>query len=124
LRQFGLHCFQLFERQFKLGNPGVELFRGSAKLRKDSTFSVLAGKLKPVLRSDCEALAGKSTLNRLEHTPKRHAAKYHKIDCDGTRVEWGVTPAEAILGRRTPAPMSYPDASDTAKQTERLLHPF
>src|ERR1700722_15359909 len=46
-------------------------------------LAVLAGKLKPVLRSDCEALAGKSTLNRLEHTPKRHGAKYHKIDCDG-----------------------------------------
>jgi hypothetical protein len=24
------------------------------------------------------ALAGKSTLNRVEHTPKRHGAKYHK----------------------------------------------
>jgi hypothetical protein len=57
------------------------------ELRKDKTFAVLAGKLQPVLRSDCEALAGKSTLNRLEHTPKRHAAKYHKIECDGARVE-------------------------------------
>jgi hypothetical protein len=34
-------------------------------------------------RSDCEALAAKSTLNRLEHTPRRHAAKHHKIDRDG-----------------------------------------
>src|SRR5271163_137926 len=49
------------------------------ELRKDPTLAVLAGKLEPVLRSDCEALAGKSTLNRLEHTPKRHAAKYHRI---------------------------------------------
>jgi hypothetical protein len=32
-------------------------------------------------------LAGKSTLNRLEHTPKRHGTKYHKIDCDGARVD-------------------------------------
>jgi len=40
-----------------------------------------------VLRSDCEALAGKSTLNRLEHTPKRHGTKYHKIDCDGAKVD-------------------------------------
>jgi hypothetical protein len=40
-----------------------------------------------VLRTDCEALAGKSTLNRLEHTPRRHASKYHKIDCDGARVD-------------------------------------
>jgi hypothetical protein len=57
------------------------------ELRKDRTLAVLAGKLKPVLRPDCEALAGKSTLNRLEHTPKRHGAKYHKIDCDGAKVD-------------------------------------
>ena len=36
---------------------------------------------------DREALAGKSTLNRLEHTPKRHGTKYHKIDCDGAKVD-------------------------------------
>src|SRR5271163_728937 len=57
------------------------------ELRKDPTLAVLAGKLEPVLRSDCEALAGKSTLNRLEHTPKRHGTKYHKIDCDGAKVD-------------------------------------
>ena len=38
-----------------------------------------------VLRTDCEPLAGKTTLNRLEHTPQRHASKYHKINCDGAR---------------------------------------
>ena len=48
---------------------------------------MLAGKLSPKLRSDCEPLAGKSTLNRLEHTPRRHASKYHKIDCDGAQVD-------------------------------------
>ena len=57
------------------------------ELRKDPTLAVLAGKLSPALRGDCEPLAGKSTLNRLEHTPKRHASKYHKIDCDGARVD-------------------------------------
>ena len=57
------------------------------ELRKDPTMAVLAGKLKPRLRSDCEALAGKSTLNRLEHTPKHLGAKYHKIDCDGAKVD-------------------------------------
>jgi DDE family transposase len=57
------------------------------ELRKDPTLAVLAGKLRPVLRTDCEALAGKSTLNRLEHMPKRHGWKYHKIDCDGARVD-------------------------------------
>jgi len=66
---------------------GYEDLNDHDELRKDRTFAVLAGKLHPVLRSDCEALAGKSTLNRLEHTPKRHGAKYHKIDCDGARVD-------------------------------------
>ena len=46
------------------------------------------GEAHPVLRSDCVALAGKSTaLNRREHTPKRHAAKYRRIDCDGPQVD-------------------------------------
>jgi hypothetical protein len=66
---------------------GYEDVNDHDELRKDPTLAVLAGKLKPVVRSDCEALAGKSTLNRLEHTPKRHASKYHKIDCDGARVD-------------------------------------
>ena len=57
------------------------------ELRKDPVFATLAGKLAPVLRSDCEALAGKSTLNRVEHTPKRHSEKYKKIDCDQAQVD-------------------------------------
>ena len=66
---------------------GYEDLNDHDELRKDPTLAVLAGKLKPVVRMDCEALAGKSTLNRLEHTPKRHGTKYHKIDCDGARVD-------------------------------------
>jgi hypothetical protein len=66
---------------------GYEDLNDHDELRKDPTFGVLAGKLHPALRSDCEALAGKSTLNRLEHTPRRHAAKYHKIDCAGPQVD-------------------------------------
>ncbi|HEY1873102.1 MAG TPA: IS1380 family transposase [Steroidobacteraceae bacterium] len=66
---------------------GYEDLNDHDELRRDPTFAVLAGKLAPVLRTDCEALAGKSTLNRLEHTPKRNGAKYHKIDCDGARVD-------------------------------------
>jgi hypothetical protein len=66
---------------------GYEDLNDHDELRKDPTFAVLAGKLHPVLRSDCEALAGKSTLNRLEHMPKRYGTKYHKIDCDGAQVD-------------------------------------
>jgi Transposase DDE domain group 1 len=66
---------------------GYEDLNDHDELRKDPTLAVLAGKLNPELRTDCEPLAGKSTLNRLEHTPRRHASKYHKIDCDGARVD-------------------------------------
>ncbi len=41
-------------------------------LRKDPVFAVLAGK---------------STLNRLERTPKRHGARYHKIDFDQGKAD-------------------------------------
>ena len=66
---------------------GYEDLNDHDELRKDPVFAVLAGKLAPVLRSDCEPVAGKSTLNRLEHMPRRHGAKYHKIDCDNAKVD-------------------------------------
>src|SRR6266478_70224 len=61
---------QVGQRIFGLA-LGYEDLNVHDELRKDPTFAVLAGKLAPVMRSDCEALAGKSTLNRLEHTPRR-----------------------------------------------------
>lgn len=60
---------------------GYEDLNDHDELRKDPAMAALAGKLS-ARREDCEALAGKSTLNRLEHRPKRHGAKYHKIDFD------------------------------------------
>jgi hypothetical protein len=81
---------------------GYEDLNDHDELRKDPTFAVLAGKLRPVLRMDCEALAGKSTLNRLEHTPKRHGAKYHKVDCDGARVD--ALPVDVFLAAHARAP--------------------
>ena len=47
---------------------------------------MLAGKLE-AKRSDCAPVAGKSTLNRLEHRPRREAGKYHKIDYDAPSLE-------------------------------------
>jgi len=58
---------------------GYEDLNDHDELRKDPALAVLAGKL-TAQREDCEALAGKSTLNRLEHLPKRNGKKYHKID--------------------------------------------
>ena len=56
------------------------------ELRHDPLFHVLAGKLE-AKRSDCAPVAGKSTLNRLEHRPRREAGKYHKIDYDAPSLE-------------------------------------
>jgi len=61
---------------------GYEDLNDHDELRKDPALAVLAGKLAAVRRSDCEALAGKSTLNRLEHD-----SPDHKIDCDGAKVD-------------------------------------
>ena len=54
--------------------------------RHDPLFHVLACKLE-AKRSDCAPVAGKSTLNRLEHRPRREAGKYHKIDYDAPSME-------------------------------------
>ena len=65
---------------------GYEDLNDHDELRHDPVFAMLAGKLE-AKRSDCAPVAGKSTLNRLEHTPKRDAEKYHKIDYDAARLE-------------------------------------
>jgi hypothetical protein len=65
---------------------GYEDLNDHDQLRHDPIFAILAGKL-AARRADCAPVAGKSTLNRLEHTPKRHGAKYHKIDYDPEAVE-------------------------------------
>jgi len=61
---------------------GYEDLNDHDELRKDPVLAVLAGKLEAERRSDCEALAGKSTLNRLEHV-----SPDHKIDCDGAKID-------------------------------------
>ena len=55
------------------------------ELRHDPVFAVLAGKLS-ARRADCAALAGKSTLNRLELS-RPVPGKYHKIAHDASAIE-------------------------------------
>ena len=55
------------------------------QLRHDPVLATLAGKL-AARRKNCAPLAGKSTLNRLEHAPSE-PARYHKIGHDGGAVE-------------------------------------
>jgi hypothetical protein len=55
------------------------------QLRHDPVLAVLAGKLE-ARRADCAPLAGKSTLNRLEHAPVG-AERYRKIAHDPAAIE-------------------------------------
>jgi Transposase DDE domain group 1 len=55
------------------------------QLRHDPVLAALAGKLE-ARRKDCAPLAGKSTLNRLEHAPLTPSC-YHKIGHDGAAIE-------------------------------------
>jgi hypothetical protein len=55
------------------------------QLRLDPVLATLAGKL-TARRKNCAPLAGKSTLNRLEHAPSE-PTRYHKIGHDGAAIE-------------------------------------
>jgi hypothetical protein len=55
------------------------------QLRHDPVLATLAGKL-TARRTDCAPLAGKSTLNRLEHAPSE-PNRYHKIGHDPAAIE-------------------------------------
>jgi hypothetical protein len=55
------------------------------QLRHDPILAALAGKLR-AKRKGCAPLAGKSTLNRLEHAPLC-VSRYHKIGHDGAAIE-------------------------------------
>jgi hypothetical protein len=56
------------------------------QLRHDPVLAILAGKL-AARRGDCAPLAGKSTLNRLEHAPVGEPGRYHRIGHDAAAIE-------------------------------------
>ena len=56
------------------------------QLRHDPVLAILASKLE-ARRLGCAPLAGKSTLNRLEHAPSGEPGRYHRIGHDGAAIE-------------------------------------
>ena len=64
---------------------GYEDLNDHDELRHDPVMAVLAGKLK-ARRRDCAAVAGKSTLNRLELS-RPEPSRYHKISHDPAAIE-------------------------------------
>ena len=65
---------------------GYEDINDHDQLRHDPVLGVLAGTLTRK-RKDCAPLAGKSTLNRLEHAAKVGSDPYHKITHDTAAIE-------------------------------------
>lgn len=65
---------------------GYEDVNDHDALRFDPVMAVLAGKLK-ARRKNCAPVAGKSTLNRLEHAPSNEGVnRYHKIGHDADAI--------------------------------------
>jgi hypothetical protein len=66
---------------------GYEDLVDHEQLRHDPVMGALLGKL-TARRTDCAALAGKSTLNRLELHECEGSSRYHKIRPDQSAIEW------------------------------------
>jgi hypothetical protein len=73
------------QRVFGLA-AGYEDLNDHDALRKDPLWGALMGKL-TAKRRDCEALAGKSTLNRLEWASAQTTTKYRRITVDAEAIE-------------------------------------
>ena len=65
---------------------GYEDLLDHDSLRHDPVLAAVTGKL-AARRSDCAPLAGKSTLNRLEHAPAAAPSRYHKVGHDAGLIE-------------------------------------
>jgi hypothetical protein len=66
---------------------GYEDLNDHESLRHDPVFGTLLGKLEPRRRADCAALAGKSTLKRLELHESQGSSRYHKIRPEAEAIE-------------------------------------
>ena len=106
---------------------GYEDLNDHDELRHDPVLGLVSGKLE-ARRSDCAVLAGKSTLNRLEHAPKGANDHYHKIAVDSGAMK-GLFPGLFIQSRNT-APRRLIldlDATDDpvhGNQEDRFFHGY
>jgi len=100
-------------------------------LRHDPVLATAMGKLTP-RRDGCEALAGKSTLSRLEHAPEEGGSRapwrYHKISHDGAAIERAFVDLALGAARKPPATMVIDlDATDSplhGHQEDRFFHGY
>ena len=96
------------------------------ELRHDPVLAVLAGKL-AARRSDCAALAGKSTLNRVELS-RPEPTRYHRISHDGQAIEGLFVDLFVEAYKRPPKQIVLDlDATDDplhGAQEDRFFHGF
>jgi hypothetical protein len=106
---------------------GYEDLNDHEQLRHDPVFQALLGKLS-AKRRGCAALAGKSTLNRLERYRERRVGRYHKIRPEAAPIEalW----VELFLEAHREAPQEIIldlDATDDplhGRQEGRFFHGY
>jgi len=105
---------------------GYEDLSEHDELRHDPVLAVLAGKL-AARRSDCAALAGKSTLNRLELS-QAEPTRYHKISHDAAAIEGLFVELFLDAHRRAPEQIILDlDATDDpihGQQEGRFFHGY
>jgi hypothetical protein len=85
---------------------GYEDINDHDALRRDPVLALFSDQLE-AKRKDCAPLAGKSTINRLEHAPREGGDRYHKIGHDPQALErvfidvfldaYGPPPEEIVL---------------------------
>jgi Transposase DDE domain group 1 len=106
---------------------GYEDLLDHDRLRHDPVMAILAGKLE-ARRPDCAPLAGKSTLNRLEHAPAGEPTRYHKIGHDGAAIERLLVELFLDAHRKPPAQIILDlDATDDpvyGRQEGRFFHGY
>jgi hypothetical protein len=106
---------------------GYEDLNDHDELRHDPVLAVLAGKLKARRHKKCAAVAGKSTLNRLELS-RPEPSRYHKISHDPAAIE--ALFVELFLGAHAAVPEEVVldlDATDDplhGNQEGRFFHGY
>ncbi len=105
---------------------GYEDLNDHDALRSDALWGAVLGKLE-AKRSDCEALAGKSTLNRLELS-RAKPTRYHKIAHDAAAIEGLFVDLFLEAHRRAPREIVLDlDATDDplhGTQEDRFFHGY
>ena len=121
------HTVHTLVGQWVLGLAmGYEDLNDHDHLRHDPLLAVVLGKLE-AKRSDCAAIAGKSTLNRLELS-RPEPTKYHKISHDGGAIETLLVDLFVEAHRRAPRQIVLDlDATDDplhGQQEGRFFHGY